>query len=557
MPPSTVKSQKNLTDELTKKMGDIQDSRVEDDIHAKAKTLGLRYLDLKMFPIDTNALFFLSEAEAREGNCAVIAKQGSTLTVAVADPNREETKAAIEALHLKGFTTNLVMTGPHGLANAWSRYAFQRTVDPHAQGIVSIDIEELAALQTQIQDFKDLKERITSLPITQVLTMLLAGALKIGASDIHFEPEEKSIRLRYRLDGGLTDVGEFSHAGYPDRLSRVKLNSGLKINIHQTPQDGRFTIRLRDKDIEVRVSILPDSYGEGIVMRILDPSSIRQKLEDLGLRPDMLVNIKRLLQKTTGAILTTGPTGSGKTTTLYAFVQAINTSDVKIITIEDPVEYHIAGINQTQVSESAGYTFAEGLRSIVRQDPDIILVGEIRDRETAEICMQAALTGHLVLSTVHTNDAAGTIPRLIDLGVRPVTLSPAINAAMAQRLVRRLCRKCRKEEVIHSTDLTLLQAHLQNLLSHLKLPELNASTHIYYPVGCMACNSTGYKGRIGVYELFEVDVEMQKLILTSPAVAQVHELAVKKGLTTLLQDDFIKVLEGHTSVDEAMRVIGE
>jgi len=333
--------------------------------------------------------------------------------------------------------------------------------------------------------------------------------------------------------------------------------SGLKINIHDAPQDGRFTIRRTGYDIEVRVSILPGAYGENIVMRILDPSAIKQKLEDLGMRTDILTTVKKLLEKTTGAILTTGPTGSGKTTTLYAFINHLNSPDMKIITIEDPIEYHIGGISQTQVDAHAGYTFAGGLRSIVRQDPDVILVGEIRDVETAEIAMQAALTGHLVLSTLHTNDAAGTIPRLIDLGVRPVTIAPAVNAAMAQRLVRRLCPSCRKKTQIRSNDLRILTNYLSNLPKSIKMPALNGSLEIYYPQECKACNNTGYRGRVGVYEIFEIDDEMEKVILKSPAISDVQELAVKKGMITLLQDGLLKVLEGVTSMEEVLRVIGE
>ena len=292
-------------------------------------------------------------------------------------------------------------------------------------------------------------------------------------------------------------------------------------------------------------------------MRILDPETIKQRLEDLGMRQDILEGIKKLLAKTTGAILTTGPTGSGKTTTLYAFIKHINSPDVKVITIEDPIEYHIEGISQTQVDPAAGYTFADGLRSIVRQDPDVILVGEIRDVETAEIAMQAALTGHLVFSTLHTNSAAGTIPRLIDLGVRPVTIAPAINAAMAQRLLRKLCQTCMKKQKILLEDLKTIKKYLANMPSKISFTEPTESTEIYYPDKCKECNFTGYRGRIGIYELFEINDEMEKLILKSPPISEVHELATKNGMITLLQDGLLKVLAGVTSIEEVLRVVGE
>jgi len=538
-------------------MREIRDREVEQRAVQAGVVSGIPYVHLSSFPVDSSALYLVSESDARTGQLAVIAKTGNELTVAVVDPANAQTKTILERLTGAGYGIKLVTTSPLGLEVVFERYKFQKKKSDISRGIVRIGEGEIDALQAQIKDVGDLKERITSMPTTQLLDVLIAGALKIGASDIHFEPEEKTIRIRYRLDGLLTDIVDFSPTAYKEILSRVKLNSGLKINIHKTSQDGRFTIREKNKDIEVRVSILPGAYGENIVMRLLDPASIRQKLEDLGMREDTLETCKRLLQKTTGTILTTGPTGAGKTTTLYAFLQFINTPDVKIITLEDPVEYHIEGISQTQVNETAGYTFADGLRSIVRQDPDVILVGEIRDQETAEIAMQAALTGHLVLSTVHTNDSAGTIPRLIDLGVKPVTIAPALNAAMAQRLVRRLCTACAKKQKVTPDDLALFKKYLADLPKMISIPELADAMEILYARGCATCNNTGYQGRIGVYEIFEIDDDLQRLILTSPAVTDVQGMAVKKGMVTMLQDGLLKALHGMTSTEEVMRVIGE
>lgn len=544
MAQSTVKSE----EELNKKMAQIEEERLEENAKEIATSNGLPYVNLRLFPVDNKALVLIDEATARASRVACIAKQAMIVTVALQDPHDAKTIAAMEKLRQRGLSLHMVIVSMKSLAAVWEHYKMNRKEEEERQGVMSIDQSAIADFQKKIQSISDLKEQITALPITHVLNALLAGALKIGASDVHFEPEENMIRLRYRLDGVLTDVVSFDSSGYPSLLSRIKLNAGLKINIHLGPQDGRFTIRLKEKDIEVRVSILPGAYGENVVLRILDPSSIRQKLEDLGMREETLALVKKLLEKTSGTILTTGPTGSGKTTTLYAFLNQLNTPDVKIITIEDPIEYHIKGISQTQVNEQAGYTFAAGLRSIVRQDPDAILIGEIRDQETAEIAMQAALTGHLVLSTIHTNNAAGTIPRLIDLGVKPVTISPALHAIMAQRLVRRLCEQCKKKELIHPEDLVVIKKYIK---------DISEKTELSYPVGCATCNKTGYKGRVGVYEVFEVDSDMQKLILTSPALTQIEEMAVEKGLTTLLQDAFMKVREGVTSYEEVMRVIGE
>ena len=309
-------------------------------------------------------------------------------------------------------------------------------------------------------------------------------------------------------------------------------------------------------DIEVRVSILPSEYGETIVMRLLDPREIKGGLNDLGIRPDLLEMLKNQLDKPTGAILTTGPTGSGKTTTLYAFIRYLNSPGSKIITIEDPIEYHITGISQTQVEPKKGYTFANGLRAIVRQDPDIILVGEIRDSETASIALQAALTGHLVLSTIHTNDAAGTIPRLIDIGITPQVIAPAIRIAMAQRLIRKLCPKCKKSRLTSSEELEKISAELTPLSKRFKLPALDKNLNIYEVVGCAACNNTGYQGRIGVFEAFNITNEMEKLILSSPPISAMQELAVKEGMVTMKQDAYLKLLEGITSPDEITRILG-
>jgi type IV pilus assembly protein PilB len=546
-----------LEKELEEKLLAIRIQRIEDEAKALAQKLGLPYVNLKMFPVDANAVAVLDEKEARSGQLIVISKTGRNLRVAVLNPQNPQTQLILNKLKEEGYNYSIVITSELSLQAGWEKYKLKKERLEAALGTVTIKESEISDLEKQIKDISDLKERLTVMPITKVLNILIAGALKIKASDIHFEPEEKNIRLRYRLDGVLHDIISFSHAGYQSLLSRIKLLSGLKINIHDSPQDGRFTIKKEEGDIEVRVSVLPGAYGENIVMRILDPTTIKQRLEELGMRDDVLAVVKKLLQKTTGAILTTGPTGSGKTTTLYAFIRHINNPDIKIITIEDPIEYHIEGISQTQVDPQAGYTFASGLRSIVRQDPDVILVGEIRDVETAEIAMQAALTGHLVLSTLHTNNAAGTIPRLIDLGVRPVTIAPAVNAAMAQRLVRRLCPKCKKEQKISPQDLSLLKKYLKELPKRINLPALDESLEIYYPSSCRECNFTGYQGRVGVYELFEIDDEMERLILKSPPISEVQDLAIKKGMITLLQDGLLKVIDGITSIEEVIRVIGE
>ncbi len=551
-PSDTAQKNQELSQELEQKISSIQVSHIEEETKSMAVSLSLPYADLKSYPIDTNAVLLISEQDARTGQLAVISKSGHELTIALKDPKNSQAVYVVENLKNRGYTITFIIVSPLSLALAWQRYALKKEKLAETPGLITITDAQFKDIAEKIKNFNDLKNQVVNTPLTEIVTILLAGGLNIKASDIHFEPQEKSTRLRYRLDGVLQDVTEIQSEEYEKILARLKLLSGLKLNIHDTPQDGRFTIRRDDRDIEVRVSILPGGYGENIVMRLLDPTSINKELVDLGMRQELLDRVQKLLQKTTGAILTTGPTGSGKTTTLYAFVKHLNTPDQKIITIEDPIEYHIEGISQTQVDETAGYTFAGGLRSIMRQDPDVILVGEIRDTETAEIALQAALTGHLVFSTLHTNNAAGAIPRLIDLGVRPITIAPAIKATMAQRLVRRICEDCKKKSLIKAEDLELLKKNLPS-----KAQEITEQTEIYYPAGCEKCGDSGYKGRIGVYELFEIDGDLEKLILTSPAISQVQELAVQKGMVTLLQDGLIRVLEGITSIEEVMRVVGE
>jgi type II secretory ATPase GspE/PulE/Tfp pilus assembly ATPase PilB-like protein len=383
----------------------------------------------------------------------------------------------------------------------------------------------------------------------------LFSAINLDASDIHVEPQESEARLRIRLDGILQDVVFFDHNVYHHLLSRLKLLSKLKLNITDKPQDGRFTIEVGEQLIEIRTSSLPAEYGESVVMRILNPKSLIN-LEDLGLRSDLYEIFEKEISKPNGMIIVTGPTGSGKTTTLYAFMKKIQNPEIKIITLEDPIEYHLKGISQTQVNPEKGYTFADGLRSIVRQDPDVILVGEIRDLDTASIALQAALTGHLVLSTLHTNDAAGTIPRLIDLGTEPSSIAPALKMAVAQRLVRKVCKACSILQAPTAKELTELKKGLKNLPKNVKAPDLDkVKVAKAKEGGCPACNLTGYKGRQGLFEAFLVDSEMEKFILTNPPVSAIRDLAIKKGMVTMYQSGLLDIAEGKTTFEEVARVV--
>ena len=542
--------------ELEKKLVDIQAKRVEEDAISLAKKLSLPFSDLKAAPIDVDALILIDEETARRSRMAPIIKSGVNLTVVTLDPENSETAKTLKELAKRGFKVSMIITSPAALEKVLARYKTAKAPETFEIGAIEVKEETLKEYESQIKDLSDIKNKVTKISATEMLEILIAGALRLEASDIHFEPEAQKTRLRYRLDGVLNDVTAIDKDSYTKLLNRIKVLSKIKLNIHNTPQDGRFTIKETNIDIEVRVSVLPSEFGETVVMRLLDPRTIKAKLEDLGMRDDLLKTVGEQLKRSTGSILTTGPTGSGKTTTLYAFIQHLNSSGTKIITIEDPIEYHITGISQTQVDSKKGYTFANGLRAIVRQDPDIILVGEIRDQETADIALQAALTGHLVLSTIHTNDAAGTIPRLIDLGIQPQIIAPAINMAMAQRLVRKLCQECKFEDKVRPEMLEELKKQLEPIKSKHKFPKLDGSLKVYFPGKCKKCNETGYKGRVGVYEAFVITKEMERLILKTPAISDIRDLAISQGMITMLQDAYLKLLEGVTSVEEIKRILG-
>ena len=424
-----------------------------------------------------------------------------------------------------------------------------------------VEIDPLTASDVEkevknIPDFKEKIERSLKKRVTDLLEIILAGSFFLDASDIHIEPEEEKVKFRLRIDGVLQDVLYFESKKYKTLLSRIKLLSELKLNVHDRPQDGRFSILIEGTSVEIRTSCIPAEYGESLVLRVLNPKWV-VSMEKLGLRKDLLEIFKREIKEPNGMIICTGPTGSGKTTTLYAFLQKINTPEIKIITIEDPIEYHLEGISQTQVEEAKGYDFANGLRAIVRQDPDVILVGEVRDLETAQIALQASLTGHLVLSTVHTNDAAGTIVRLQALGEKPVNIAPALNMAIGQRLVRKVCEKCIQLKKILPEDFKKIKRNLKNLSKNIEIPKIEPEIKIPYVKGCRDCNFTGYKGRIGIFETFIVDNQMERFILSSPSIVDMREKAIKKGMVLMRQDGFLKVLQGVTTIEEIERVTKE
>ena len=551
-----------LNDEKNKEqIESMRKNEAEDLAKLLAQKYNLPYLDLSRMTIDIDALKILAEEEARGGKLAVFQKVGQKLQVAIESPNPETTQRALKNLQEKGYKINTFMVSEESLARAWKRYSEVPVYEETLRGVIDVSSEKLDEFLKQTSTIEELRNLFIASAATQknrkiseVLEIILAGALSADASDIHIEPQEKQVRLRFRLDGVLHDILLFDYKIYNLILSRIKLVSGLKLNIHNQAQDGRFSIKINEEATEVRTSVIPEAYGESIVLRILNPKSISISFDALGIDKDLMNILEKELKKPNGMILTTGPTGSGKTTTLYAFLRKIYTPETKIITLEDPVEYHLPNIVQTQVEESIGYSFSAGLRSVLRQDPDIIMVGEIRDLETAKTAINSALTGHLVLSTLHTNNAAGTIPRLVDLGVNPASIAPAVNISMAQRLVRKLCGKCKEKQPASESESATIKKVIETFPENKEKPATQ-EVFIWKAKGCKFCNNLGYKGRIGIFEAILIDDEIEPLILLNPTETEILKKSEKQGILNMKQDGILKVLNGVTSLDELERVI--
>ncbi len=547
-------------DKQNKKLEELRKIEEEALTEAMSSKYGIPYLDLTVTPINIDALRLIPELETREAQLAVFNEVNKHASVGVISPANPKTIEAIEKIKAKGYSVEIFMVSHASLSKVWDRYKDLSYSFETKSGALDISNEQITEFLEKVQTIPDVKNLINevlemkkSYRISRIMEIIIAGALSTNASDVHLEPEEDHVRLRYRLDGILTDILDFDLETYKLLLSRIKLISNLKLNVGGA-QDGRFSIKIKDSEIEVRTSLLPGNYAESIVLRVLNPDSISVPLEQLGINEKLLNIILHEITKPNGALIITGPTGSGKTTTLYAFLKKIHNPEVKIITIENPIEYHLPGIVQTQTNEKTNYGFAEGLRSALRQDPDIIMIGEIRDGETADIAINSALTGHLVFSTLHTNNAAGTFPRLIDLGVNPKIISSAVNVAMAQRLVRKLCVNCRKQVTIKPADKKLVDEILSTVEDKSYLTGLDTE-HMWEPVGCEECNMLGYKGRIGIHEAILMDENIEMVVKENPSEREIKKAALKQGLLTLNQDGIIKALKGVTSIEELERVI--
>ncbi len=521
---------------------------------AKATLLNVPYIKLEGKAISADILNAIPEPVARRYQLIPFDKQDGTLLVAMADP------LDIQVIQFAEKKSGMQIKPYLGLAQD----ILKAITDQYSQNLsteVTSALKEVESYRSTEQAANNTgPEIIREAPVTNIVNQLLEYAIKSKSSDVHIEPQEDRTRVRYRIDGILNEKIILPKGVHDALISRIKILSGLKIDEKRLPQDGRFTFNFGTDVVDLRISTVPTIFGEKVVMRLLPKSNAAPTLMELGLRGTAIKNLETQLMRPHGIILICGPTGSGKTTTLYSILTRVSTSKVNVVTVEDPVEYQIGGVNQVQVNPVIGLTFASALRSFLRQDPNVIMVGEIRDTETAELAIQAALTGHQVFSTIHTNSAAGAPPRLLDMGTEPFLLASALNAVVGQRVVRRLCQYCKVEIPVPPEVAENIKQVLGNLLPA-KLSEINKTNpgansqiHSFRGQGCAKCNNTGYSGRLGIYEALIVSEEIAKLILEHATSQKIETQAVAQGMITMKQDGYLKVLEGVTSLEEVLRV---
>ncbi|MFA7314668.1 MAG: ATPase, T2SS/T4P/T4SS family [Candidatus Magasanikbacteria bacterium] len=515
------------------------------------------FIELKGIDINLEILNIIPEEFAHERQVVAFKKTENELDIAMIDPNDIQT---IEFLRRKtGLSQKVFITTPSTIKDTLQKY--HATIE-NDEVITKLNKD----INTDTQK-KDLKKIAEELPIINIVNSILEHAVLEGTSDIHIEPTEKEVIVRYRVDGLLRQVMSLPKLVQNGIIARIKILSQLKIDEHMLPQDGRFKIKLNDEQLSFRVSVIPVYDGEKIVMRLLHEGQRALSLENLGFLPKIQKLVEYAIRKPHGMILVTGPTGSGKTTTLYSILGILNNPTVNICTIEDPIEYHVSGINQSQINPKAGFSFASGLRAFLRQDPDIIMVGEIRDQETAEVAIHAAMTGHLVLSTLHTNDAPTTLPRLVDMDIPPFLVGFTTNIIIAQRLVRKICKNCKKAYTISPEEIKELEKMLhkktiKDLLLDQEIKDDDIQKNIsemtfYRGEGCAKCGSSGYKGRMGIYEVLVVDDELTRLINERSTAQDIKEFAESHGMINLFENGIIKAKEGVTTLEEVLRVTKE
>jgi type IV pilus assembly protein PilB len=528
------------------KMGFITD---DDITGVLSRQYGVPSINLKFYEIDPNVIKLIPQDTALRYQVIPLSRVGSVLTIAMTDPTN--VFAMDDIKFMTGFNVEPVVASESAIGEAITRFyggadGDSEELSKMMKDLVEDDELELAAEEAEM-DAASLEKAAEEAPIIKLVNLILTDSVKRGASDIHLEPYETEMRVRFRVDGVLQTMMSPPLRLKDAMTSRLKIMAKLDIAEKRLPQDGRIMIKYRadgkKKELDFRVSTVPTLYGEKIVMRLLDKENLRLDMTKLGFEPESLKKFERNILKPYGMVLVTGPTGSGKTNTLYSSVSRLNTVDTNIMTAEDPVEFQLSGINQVQMKEQIGLNFAAALRAFLRQDPNIILVGEIRDFETAEIAVKAALTGHMVLSTLHTNDAPSTISRLMNMGIEPFLVATSVNLICAQRLVRRICSNCKEE----------LEVPEQALIDAGYSPEEAKKTKIYHGKGCSTCNKGGYKGRTGLYEVMEINDELRELILVGASALELKKKAIEQGMITLRRSGLIKVALGQTTMEEVLR----
>ncbi len=542
------------TDKLIK---DINRRKEEEQTEKLATKISLPYLNLTNYQPDANVVDIIPKKITLEGKIFSFKKVGHDVYVAISEIKNPATIKALEYLKDKdNYNYIPVVVSASSMDYLLSIYDIFAPAKREYKDMELSQAMQKAA-SNQMDNWKKWATKLKKISTSELFETILSGATYAEASDIHIEPSETSVHIRFRIDGILQDVVDLDITILKKLISRIKFLSELKLNITSSAQDGRFSIKTNKIKYDIRVSILPTVWGESAVLRLLPQEGNIIDLNKLGLVGNNLKIIESVITQPNGLILNTGPTGSGKTTTLYSILDKINTPTNKVITIEDPIEYRIENITQSQVEPDEGYTFSNGLRSILRQDPDVVLVGEIRDKETAKIAINASLTGHLVLSTLHTNDAAGAIPRLVDLGLEPQHFIESILAIIAQRLVRRICQNCIQEYAPDKTTMAMIKKELDALPANIKapiFPKTLKRPDLTKVADCSKCNGTGYKGRIGIFEILQTNPDIIKAALDSATVGEIKKLAIKNGMVTLKQDGLLKVLQGLTTLEEINRV---
>lgn len=522
-------------------------------VQERAQQMGMNYIDIASIHINPDHLKVLTGQEAVEALIVPFFKVGKKLRLAVVHPTKIETQTLIKKLKESGYAINVNLASETGLRRALEAYGtFEGPTPIETRNI--IDEQKIRSYQAEIENLATLREKIQNVTSEEALNFIHVGAIKTGASDIHYQPENQSVSVRFRIDGILQQVLELDLSTYNYLSNQLKYKAGMRLNITNVPQDGRYHFTVNERSIDVRVSSIPTEYGESFVCRLLDSKKKSLHFEELGFEGRNIAILHQALEIPNGMILVTGPTGSGKTTTLYSMLQEFNTPDNKIITLEDPIEYHLSGLTQSQINEKRGYSFSSGLRAILRQDPDIVMIGEIRDLDTAETAAQAALTGHILLSTLHTNSAIETIPRLLNIGLKPFMIAPALSIVMAQRLIRKVCTFCQEQRAVTESERKTLETALAQM--HEVNPELKLSIPATLPQapGCDQCSKSGYLGQISIAEMFINDDALKEAILEEKSTSELFKIIRAQGMFTLGEDGVMKVLRGITTLSEVERV---